>query len=83
MRNTGFNRLKAHLYKADKIGHTDLCLCGEAAKKVEHVLQDCQNHIILRQAVWSSPTDLQTKLWVTIEGLEKTNTFIHHTGVTI
>ncbi|GFR89316.1 hypothetical protein ElyMa_004274900 [Elysia marginata] len=36
-----------------------------------------------RQAVWSSPTDQQTKLWRTSEDLDKTNSFIHQTGDTI
>ncbi|GFS11570.1 hypothetical protein ElyMa_003089700 [Elysia marginata] len=33
---------------------SDLCSCGEAAETV-HVLQDCQNYRMLRQAIWSSP----------------------------
>ncbi|GFR86102.1 hypothetical protein ElyMa_000712100 [Elysia marginata] len=80
---TGHNRLKTHLYKTYKISHTDFFSCGETAETVKHVLQDCQNYRMLRQAVWSSPTDLQTKLWDTIEELEKTNSFIHQMGVTI
>ncbi|GFS14526.1 hypothetical protein ElyMa_004909500 [Elysia marginata] len=76
---TGHNRLKAHLYKTYRIGHPDFCSCGEAAETVELVLQDYQNYRMLRQAVWSSPTDLQTKIWDTIEELEKTNSFIHQT----
>ncbi|GFS19346.1 retrovirus-related Pol polyprotein from type-1 retrotransposable element R1 2 [Elysia marginata] len=80
---TGHNRLKAHLYKTYNIGHTDLCLCGEAAETVEHVVQDCQNYRKLRQAVWSKPTDLQTKAWGTAEEMGKTNSFIHQMGVTI
>ncbi|GFR84820.1 hypothetical protein ElyMa_000680800 [Elysia marginata] len=64
---TGHNRLKAHLYKTYKIGYTDLCSCGEAAETVKHVLQDCQNYRMFRQAAWSIRTDLQTKLWGKIE----------------
>ncbi|GFR81720.1 hypothetical protein ElyMa_002347100 [Elysia marginata] len=79
---TGLNRLKAPLYKTHKICHNNLCSCGEAAETVEHVLQDCQNYRMHRQAVWSSPTDLQTKFWGTIEELEKTNSFIHQRMVT-
>ncbi|GFS22778.1 hypothetical protein ElyMa_006960300 [Elysia marginata] len=48
---TCYNRMKAHLYKTYRIGHTDLCSCGEAAETVEHVLQDCHNYRMLRQAV--------------------------------
>ncbi|GFR82865.1 hypothetical protein ElyMa_004109200 [Elysia marginata] len=46
----GHNRLKTNLYKTYNIGHTDLCSCGEASEKEEHVLQDCQNYRMLRQA---------------------------------
>ncbi|GFR76393.1 hypothetical protein ElyMa_005799400 [Elysia marginata] len=80
---TGHYTMKAHLHRTHKIGHTDLCSCGEAAETGEHALQDYQDYRMLTQAVWSCPTDLQTKLWGTIEEMEKNNSFIHQTGVTI
>ncbi|GFR86721.1 hypothetical protein ElyMa_006060400 [Elysia marginata] len=64
---SGHNRLKAHMYNTYKIGHTDLYSCREAAETAEHILQDCQNYRTLRQAIFSSPTELQAKLWGTLE----------------
>ncbi|GFS21781.1 hypothetical protein ElyMa_003347200 [Elysia marginata] len=80
---TGYNRLKAHLYETYKIGHADICSCGEAVETVERAIKHRQNYRLVRQAVRSSPTDLQTKLWGNIEELEKSNIFIHQTVVTI
>ncbi|GFS19375.1 hypothetical protein ElyMa_006871600 [Elysia marginata] len=80
---TGY-KLKAHLFKTYKIDQTDLCSRGQASETAEHIiLQDSHNYRTLRQAIWSSPIDVQTKLWGTLEELEKTNTgnrFIYQTG---
>ncbi|GFR82148.1 hypothetical protein ElyMa_002358300 [Elysia marginata] len=78
---TGHNRLKTHMYKTYKIGQTNLCPLGEAAKTAEHILHDCQHYRILKHTIWSSPSDLQTKLWETVEELEKTKSFIHQAGI--
>ncbi|GFS25488.1 hypothetical protein ElyMa_007028200 [Elysia marginata] len=43
--------------------------CAEKLLILQNILQDC--------------IDLQTKLWGTLEELEKTNSFIHQTGFNI
>ncbi|GFS05496.1 hypothetical protein ElyMa_001201800 [Elysia marginata] len=63
--------------KTYKIAMTDLCSCGETAENTERIQQDCQNSRTLRQAIWSSTTDLQIKLLATLEELEKTNSSTH------
>ncbi|GFS17166.1 hypothetical protein ElyMa_004974600 [Elysia marginata] len=63
--------LNAVIIKYKKIGQTtDLCSRGQAAETAENILQDYQSYTILRQAIWSSPADLQTKFWGTLEELE-------------
>ncbi|GFS11841.1 hypothetical protein ElyMa_003096100 [Elysia marginata] len=77
------NSTGSPMYKTHNTGYTDLCSCGEAAETLGHVLQDRHSFRMLRQAVRSTPTDLQTNLWGTIGELDKTNTFIHQKGITI
>ncbi|GFS21648.1 hypothetical protein ElyMa_001598600 [Elysia marginata] len=81
---TDHSRLKALCTKYTKLAVTSARV--EKLLKPQSTLQDCQKYrknTKSRQAIWSSSTDLQTKHWKTLEGLEETNSFLHHTGVNI
>ena len=78
---TGHNKLKYHMFRAFKIGCSDLCTCGEAAETVEHVLQDCVVYRALRENVWGSQVDMATKLYGPLEELEKTTCYIDQAGI--
>ena len=80
---TGHNRLKYHIHKIFKVGETDLCSCGQAAKTAQHVLQDCRLYSKVRQPIWRERVDMHTKLYGSLPELEKTIAFIAQAGIGI
>ncbi|BFY98463.1 hypothetical protein BsWGS_01503 [Bradybaena similaris] len=76
---TGHCRLRSHLYRLG-ITHTDECNCGEGVQTPEHLLQDCSTHTELRRTTWPQEQDLESKLWGSLEDLDRTVGFILATG---
>ncbi|BFZ00623.1 hypothetical protein BsWGS_03662, partial [Bradybaena similaris] len=76
---TGHCRLRSHLYRLG-ITHTDECNCGEGVQTPEHLLQDCSTHSELRRTTWPQEQDLESKLWGSLEDLDRTMGFILATG---
>ncbi|BFZ09044.1 hypothetical protein BsWGS_12083 [Bradybaena similaris] len=72
---TGHCRLRSHLYRLG-ITHTDECNCGEGVQTPEHLLQDCSTHTMLRRTTWPQEQDLESKLWGSLEDLDRTVGFI-------
>ncbi|RUS69750.1 hypothetical protein EGW08_022489 [Elysia chlorotica] len=69
------------MYKIYKIGQSGLCSCSAAADIVEQVLQDCNNHEDIRRTVWSQLTHLQSKLYGSLDDLEKTAAIVSVEGI--
>ena len=78
---TGHNQLRHHLHRMFKIGETEDCRCGEAPETAEHVLQHCGLHGDTRRVVWSTHTDLSTKLYGLLPELQKTAHFLRLMGI--
>ena len=80
---TGHNRLRHHLYSKFGIGQSDECPCAQGPMTAEHILQSCPSYTAVRSNVWPSPTALETKLYGTLEDLQRTANFIRDTGLII
>ena len=80
---SGHNRLNHHLATKLKLVPSPLCPCGKANQTAEHILQECELHNTLRQAIWPAETPIQTKLCGCREELIRTVEFILQTGLAI
>jgi ribonuclease HI len=77
---TGHNRLNAHLYKL-KLAASPLCSCGLEYQTAEHLLQRCPLIEQQRKRVWPVETNVDKKLYGTVEELQKTTSFIDEAGL--
>ena len=80
---SGHNRLNHHLATKLKLVPSPICPCGKTDQTTEHILQECELHNTLRQAIWPAETPLQTKLYGCREELSRTADFILQTGLAI
>ena len=79
---TGHCRLKSHLRRIG-VADSAMCDCGDSIQSPEHVLQTCPLHDQLRRDLWPHPTDLNTKLWGTLEDLRRTARFTTASGIEV
>lgn len=80
---TGHNRLRSHMYTKFKIGNTAMCTCGQTTQNAEHILQECTEYEISRQAYWPQKTTLEQKLYGPLHELQRTVSFIQETKLQI
>jgi len=71
------------MYKKYRLVQSPKCPCGEEDQTTEHVLQRCKRHDQERAATWPQETTLQQKLYVDVEDLRRTTSFIVDTGVVV
>jgi ribonuclease HI len=76
---TGHNRLRHHMYTKFRIGDTSTCICGHAPQTTEHILQHCTKFQNIRDKFWEGDITLDTKLYGSLEELQKTALFIQDT----
>lgn len=80
---TGHNRLNKHLHSKLKVVPSPMCPCGEAEQDALHILQECGNFRLQREAIWPEPTPMEDKLYGTVESLQKTTAFLYQTGLCV
>ena len=80
---TGHNRLNKHLHSKLKVVPSPMCPCGEAEQDALHILQECGNFRLQREAIWPEPTPMADKLYGTVESLQKTTAFLYQTGLCV
>ena len=79
----GHNRLNAHMFKKMKLAPSPIRNGGLEDQTAEHTLQMCPLLQTARTNVWPTAVQLHTKLYGSMEGLEKTATFILQTGLSV
>ena len=80
---TGHNRLNNHMHRKLKLVPSPTCPCGQEDQTTEHVLQRCPLHRSAREDLWPGGTPLTTKLYGSLQELEKTTLFITRSGLIV
>ena len=68
-----------------RIGESAVCHCGTSLHELtlEHFLQDCQTHQILRAETWPADTPVREKIYGPVKNLQRTAAYDRATGVPV